>query len=244
MRGNDCGLCPLRSHAIFRTCDSREREFISRIKKGEIEVAAGTQILTEGEQSNHLYTVLSGWAFRHKGTEDGGMQILNFALPGDLVGLQSAVMGKMEHSVGALTKLKLCVFDRRDVWEIYTNHPTLAFALTWFAAREEQILDQNLVSLGQYTGLQKITHLILHLFDRAKAVGLADNDHLQVPLTQQHLGQALGLTNVHVNRLLRILAERGLIEVRGNSFRILDRAAAERLANYEEPAKEMTRPIL
>ncbi|TIP57352.1 MAG: Crp/Fnr family transcriptional regulator, partial [Mesorhizobium sp.] len=102
-------------------------------------------VLVEGSHSAHLYTVLSGWAFRYKLLPDGRRQILNFSMPGDLIGLQGSLMGEMQHSVEALSPMLLCVFEREQLQELYRNHPGLAYDITWIASREERMLDENLL---------------------------------------------------------------------------------------------------
>ena len=84
-------------------------------KAGELVVDPGATILLEGTNSAHVFTVLSGWAFRFKSLEDGRRQILNFSLPGDFLGLQGSIFDKMQHSVEALTAAVLCVFPREKV---------------------------------------------------------------------------------------------------------------------------------
>ena len=82
---------------------------------------------------------------------DGRRQILNFALPGDFIGLQASIFDSIGNSVEALSDVVLCVFPREKLWDLYTRYPTLAFDVTWLAAREEQILDEHLLSVGRRT---------------------------------------------------------------------------------------------
>lgn len=244
MERTRCQQCPLRKFSLFRKSLDEEVEYIAEFKRGELHVEAGSTILYEGANAPHLFTVLSGWAYRSKTTIDGKVQILNFALPGDLVGLQTAIMGEMDHSVTALTTLKLCVFERRDVWNVFRDHPTLAFSMTWLASREERILDQNLLSVGQHTGLMKVAFLLLHLFDRAEAVGMTQGNSCKMPATQSQLAQALGLTNVHVSRMCTLLAQRGLMQLKNGVLTILDRERSEGLASYRRDMEEGRRPIV
>ncbi len=154
-------------------------------------------------------TVLSGWAFRYKMLDDGRRQILNYALPADLVGLQGSLMREMEHSVEALTPLVLCVFPRGKLWDLYTKFPSLAFDVTWLAAREEQQIDEHLLSIGRRTALERAAFLLLHLFVRADEAGLTKNGSIQFPFTQQHLADTLGMSLVHTNKTLkRLLASK------------------------------------
>ena len=163
--------------------------------------------------------MLSGWAFRYKMLDDGRRQILNYALPADMVGLQGALMREMEHSVEALTPLTLCVFPRAKLWELYAKLPSLAFDITWLAAREEQLIDENLVSVGRRTALERIAYLLLHLFVRAQEAGLTKGNSIQFPFTQQHLADTLGMSLVHTNKTLKRLtaSRRGALE--GPHFR-------------------------
>ena len=238
-----CEHCPLRARPAFRELSAAELAFMLRFKRGELVVDAGATILLEESASPHLYTILEGWAFRHKALEDGRRQVLNFALPGDLVGLQIAIMNEMQHTVTALTQTRLCVFQRDKVWTVYQDHPALAFAMTWIASREEQLLDGHLLNVGQRNALERAAYLALHLYDRAAAVGYAGNDALQAPFGQAHFADAIGVTAVHLNRTLRRLRETGLLLWRDDSMVILDRPRLEAVANYERDA-EARRPLI
>ena len=146
------------------TSRKSELAFVSKFKKGELSVDKGATMLVEGSHSAHLYTVLFGLGFRYKLLADGRRQILNYLLPGDLIGLQGSLMGEMQHSVEALSPMLLCVFEREQLHTLYRNHPGLAFDITWIASREEQMLDENLLSIGRRTALERAAYLIcLHL---------------------------------------------------------------------------------
>ena len=141
-----CELCPLRKRAGLREFSRDELEFVKTFKVDELRVEPGISFLREGTRSEHLYTVLKGWAFRYKVLDDGRRQILNYALPADMVGLQGTLMNEMQHSVEALTPVVLCVFPRAKLWGLYSRLPSLAFDITWLAAREEQLIDEHLVN--------------------------------------------------------------------------------------------------
>ena len=156
-----CERCPLRNHATFRGFSPEELAFVSAFKSGELNAEAGTTLLLEGTNSAHLYTLLSGWVFRYKALPDGRRQILNFALPGDFLGLQASVTDVMQHSVEALTDSVLCIFERDKLWSLYTQFPSLAFDLTWLAAREEQMLDEHLLSVGRRHAVERVAFVLL-----------------------------------------------------------------------------------
>ena len=188
--------------------------------------------------------MLQGWAFRYKMLPDGRRQILNYALPADMVGLQGSLMREMEHSVAALTPLTLCVFPRAKLWELYSKFPSLAFDVTWLAAREEQLIDENLLSIGRRTALERTAYVLLHLFVRAKEVGLANGSNvIQFPFTQQHLADTLGMSLVHTNKTLKRLAASNAIRCKDRVFEISDRAALERIAG-DDGSQHKARPYI
>jgi len=239
-----CERCPIRKLPAFRPFTPEELEFVSSFKTGELTVGPRTTILQEGMSSTHLFTVLEGWAFRYKTLPDGRRQVLNFALPGDFLGLQASLFNEMSHSVEALSRVLLCVFPRERLWELFERYPSLAFDVTWLGSREEQILDQNLLSIGRRTAIERTAYLLLHLHGRARAVGLAPSERFAPPLTQQHLADALGLSIVHTNKTLKRLSDRRIIRWKNRMLEILDIEALREIAYWEDDAAGSVRPLI
>jgi CRP-like cAMP-binding protein len=228
-----CSTCPLRQRANYRPFTETEAAFVQKFKSGDLVIQAGATLYAEGTDSAHLYTVRSGWAFRHKLLEDGRRQILNFALPGDLLGLQASLFSSLEHSVEALSELRLCVFERDNLWDLFEQHPSLAFDVAWLASREERLLDEHLLSIGQRSARERIAHLLLLLFDRARIAGLTNRSRTKMPLTQHHLADALGLSLAHTNRTLRRLENDGLLAWRaGGQLELTDVGALTEIGEY------------
>jgi CRP-like cAMP-binding protein len=227
----------------FRPFEPQELRFVSSFKTGELVAEAGSTLMAEGSPSAHLYTLLSGWAFRYKSLPDGRRQILNYMLPGDLLGLQNSIVGEMQHSIEALTPLVLCVFQRDRLTELFANHPGLGFDITWLAASEERMLDEHLLSLGRRTAMERAAYLIAFLHQRAAAVGIDPMRSLHVPITQQHVADTLGLSIVHTNKTLRKLADRNLIRWLDRSCEVLDVKGLLGLADWDgSPAQK--RPLI
>ena len=239
-----CVKCPLRGKEVLRDFTADELAFVANFKSGELNVEAGTNILLQGTNSAHLYTVLAGWAFRYKTLPDGRRQILNYALPGDFLGLQGSISDEMQHSVEALTDMLLCVFPREKLWGLYTGYPALAFDVTWLAAREEQILDDNLINIGRRTSLERTAYLLLHLFLRAEEVGLTKGETIQFPFTQQHIADTLGMSLVHTNKTLKRLSASKAVRWKDKQFEILDRQALIDIAGYEHSPQRHRRPFI
>lgn len=242
-RRYSCDSCPLRSLPIFREFEAQELEFVNKFKKGELVADRGATVLVEGNHSAHLYTVLSGWGFRYKLLPDGRRQILNYVMPGDLIGLQGSVMGEMQHSVEALSELLLCVFERDKLHELYRKHPGLGYDITWLAAREERMLDENLLSIGRRTAIERAAYLIAFIHARARVVGLNGRKAVEIPITQQHVADTLGLSLVHTNKTLRKLMDRKLIAWRDGGCQVLDADALQDIAGWHGLG-EVRRPLV
>lgn len=238
-----CHQCPLKKFDHFRDFNERELSFVSRFKTGELAADPGATILVEGAHSAHLYTVLTGWAFRYKILEDGRRQILNYVVPGDLVGLQGSLMNEMQHSLEALTPVNLCVFERDRLTELFENHASLSYDVTWIAAREERILDEHLLSIGRRSALERAAYLLAFLHTRAKSVGLFNGNKATIPLTQQHIADTLGLSVVHTNKTLRKLAQRDLVQWRDRGCEILNAEGLADIAGWT-PEPEANRPFI
>ena len=237
-----CHQCPLRELSAFRDFTAKELDFVSQFKSGELSSERGATILVEGMHSAHLFTVLSGWAFRYKLLPDGRRQIMNYVLPGDLLGLQGSLIGEMDHSVEALTPVTLCVFERSKLERLFERHPTLGYDLTWIAAQEERILDEHLLSVGRRTALERTAYLLSFIHQRAKSVGMNGGRRL-IPITQQHVADTLGLSLVHTNKTLRKLSDRKLMRWQDKGCEILDPDGLRALAGWEGLKKE-ARPFI
>ncbi|MDB5542075.1 MAG: Crp/Fnr family transcriptional regulator [Devosia sp.] len=238
-----CEACPLRDNEHFRDFTPAELKFVSGFKRGELVSEAGSMILAEGSHNAQLFTLLSGWAFRYKTLEDGRRQILNYLLPGDLVGLQGSVIGEMEHSVESLSPVVLCVFQRDNLPNLFENHPGLAFDVTWLASREERMLDENLLSVGRRSATERAAYLIAFLYQRSEQVGQGRSSRHLIPITQQHVADTLGLSIVHTNKTLRKLASRELIRWHDRACEVLDPKGLAEVAGWDG-LSESKRPLI
>jgi CRP-like cAMP-binding protein len=197
-----CKNCPLHKKDLFKTMSRDELEFMEKFKVGELTVEPGTPILLEGSNAPQLYTVLSGMGIRDISLANGERQVVSFVFPGDFIGLQAGVMGEMGHSVEARTHMRMCVFDRSDLWNFFRNHPSRGFDMVWLAAVEEHFLGETLATIGQRSATQSIAWALVKIFQRGEALGLVTNNVMDFPFTQRDLADALGLSLVHTNKTL------------------------------------------
>lgn len=240
-----CARCPLRHLACFDDYAADRIDFIQTLKIGELHIGTDAEIIPEGAHGGHLYTLLSGWAFRFKTLSDGRRQILNFLLPGDFIGLQQKMAADATHGVTALTEVRLCVFPRDSLWEIHRSFPDIAYDVTWLAAHEEALVDEVLLSVGRRNAAERIAILLLLLHKRAMSLQLGDADNtVPFPVTQQHIADALGLSLVHTNKTLRRLEATGLHRIRGGRLSLPKPDALASLADYYARSAAAPRPLI
>jgi CRP-like cAMP-binding protein len=227
-----CQECSLRACGLFRPISDNELSVIAEMKREHLELPAGSQIIRAGDDCPNLYTLYSGWAFRFKTLPDGRRQILNFLLPGDLLGLQAAMFEVARHGIEALTDVQLCLLPRRDVWGLFGQMPELAFDVTWLGSREESYVDENLTSAGRRSAAERIAALIVMLYKRAKLLGLVTDDTFNFPLTQEHIADALGLSLVHTNKTLAKLRRMDMFKLAGGKLTMINPHALARVGQY------------
>lgn len=238
-----CPQCPLRPRPAFKPVSPAELAWLYQRKVGQRRCQPGESIIQPGDTDERIYTLLSGWAFRYNTLPDGRRQILNFLLPGDLLGLQAELNAAAPHGIEALTEVSLCAFKHSTVFRLFSDHANLAYDLTWLAAHSERLGDDVLLSVGRRTARERVAMLLVHLTKRARSVGMEEGGCIPFPLTQAHLADALGLSPVHVNRVLQRLRRDGLIRLADGRLAIGDLRALRRVAEYwDQPAP--FRPLL
>nr|WP_233101984.1 Crp/Fnr family transcriptional regulator [Variovorax sp. IB41] len=218
----------------FLPASQEELKTIQSFRVGARRVAAGGAIVEEHRPSAQLFTLYSGWAFRYKTLTDGRRQILSFLLPGDFIGLQDEFAEGQTHGVEAVTDATLCAFSRDRLWPLFHAQPKLGYDITWLAAREEKMVDDNLVTAGRRNAGERIAMLLMHLYRRAERVGMVRDGWVEFPFNQQHIADALGLSLVHTNKTLRRLQRLGLYKLDAGWLRILEPHALEALGDYFE----------
>jgi CRP-like cAMP-binding protein len=199
-----------------------------------VNVRKGQDIMICGSHYHWLYVNRSGWLARYKLLHNGSRQIIDFILPGQLVGLSACLFQRALYSVVAITKATLLTIPFDMVDEAFEKHPALAKALFRSAALEGAILGEHLIDAARRSAYQRVSHLLLELLMRLNHGRSSDEMSFSVPLTQELIADALGLTPVHVNRTLRALREDGLIAMDGRSIKILDFEALALLSDFEK----------
>ncbi|MDB5886185.1 MAG: cyclic nucleotide-binding protein [Polaromonas sp.] len=227
-----CAACRLRKTGAFTAVAGEELAFIESFRRNTLMRPAGSVLIHEQKPNGKLFTLYEGWAFRYKTLSDGRRQILNFLLPGDLIGLQQKFSDGAMHGIEAVTDVSLCVFSHEGLWELFRRFPSLGYDITWLAAREEGLVDENLLTTGRRNAAERVAMLLMHLYRRLERLRLAHEGSVAFPINQQHIADTLGLSLVHTNKTLRRLHQMGLHDISNGRLRLLNTRALERLADY------------
>jgi CRP-like cAMP-binding protein len=200
---------------------AEDREALAGLCEDAREMRARRNIIREGDRPDHVHLVVSGWAARYKLLPDGARQITAFLIPGDFCDLHVTILGEMDHSIVTLTDAKVAFIPRGQI-EALIDRPKLAKAFWWATLVDEAVLRAWVVNVGRRSAYESVGHLMCELYVRMKNVGLAPGNSFELPLTQEELADALGLTPVHVNRVLQRMRAEELISFRRGSLEILD----------------------
>jgi CRP/FNR family transcriptional regulator len=194
-------------------------------------VRPGEQIVTRNQASDNVFVVCSGWAFRFFQLPNGRRQILNFLLPGDLFSAAAVFAERFHFSVKALTETQLSGFRRAEVQARCAVNPDIGTALANACIAEANGADELLTALGQRSAEERIAYLFLHLQQRIAAQSVIREQRYRFPLRQQHIADAVGLTPVHVSRVLGLFRERGIVELSDGVLKVFNLPELERIGS-------------
>ena len=200
---------------------------------GTLRIRKNKDLLVAGTHYESVYINHDGWLLRYKILHNGSRQIIDFILPGQIIGLQAYLFKNSLYSVAAITETLLSVIPFEMIDELFERSPRLAKALFWSAGCEAAILAEHLIDAARRSAYERVSHLLLELLVRLKGASLTNDMSFEMPLTQELIGDALGLTTVHVNRTIRSLREDKLIAVDGKVVTILDFEALSLLSDFE-----------
>ncbi|MDT8450933.1 MAG: Crp/Fnr family transcriptional regulator [Wenzhouxiangellaceae bacterium] len=194
---------------------------------------AGTTMQPEQSRYEATRILLEGWAFRFRTLDDGSRQIVNFLLPGDTVGLYGALFPTCVSGVELISDVRVAELPCESLFDVFAASSRLGAALCWIAGQDERFLEQQIVRIGRLNAQLRIAHLLLELFHRAVMSGASPLDAATIPIGQTLIAEALGLSHVHVNRSLRALREKELIEVRPQRIRLLQPDVLKNFSRYD-----------
>ena len=230
--------------SAFVALSPDELAVLDRLHQRRRTFQAGRDFVQQGQHGNAVYIVASGWVCSYKILPDGLRQIVNFQIPGDFLGLRSVLLQTSDHCVEPVTDVEACEVLGSELLNAFAHTPRLAAAVLWAASRDEAMVVEHLVDIGRRNAVDRVGHFLLELGSRLSLIGLGDETGYACPLTQYHLADSLGLSAVHVNRVLRILRESGTVTFRDGRVTFGDRARLTKLVQFDSAYLDQKRPLL
>jgi CRP-like cAMP-binding protein len=208
----DSTLAPLvRKLSYWRPFDDADEQALLALPHQVREYEPSHFIVREREKPSHCCLMLSGFAFRHKVVRTGERQIMSLHMKGDMVDLHNSVLGTADHSVQTLVSSRVAMIPRAAVVQLAFDRPAIGYAMWFDTLVDGAIFREWIVNVGRRDAKARLAHLLCEFALRLKVAGLGEKTNYELPMTQEQLADALGLTPVHVNRTIRSLEAEGLI---------------------------------
>ena len=204
----------------------------------------GVDLVRQGQLGQLAYILADGWVCSYKLLPSGTRQIVDFQVPGDFLGLRSVLFRTSDHNAEAMTRVEVSEVSSIDLIDAFAATPRLATAVLWAASRDEAMVVEHLVDIGRRNAVERTAHFLLELGARLKLVGLGTKEGYACPLSQYMLADALGLSAVHINRVLRQLREEGLLTFRSGQVIFDDFERLVELADFDTAYLDQDGPLL
>lgn len=205
----------------FAPLSTSDRHLLDEVMHNRRSVGSHVDLIREGDAPSDVHLILDGFACRYKVLRDGRRQIMAYLLPGDFCDLHVFILKAMDHGIATLTGSIVVDIPRARVLEL-TERPAIARALWWVALVDEATLREWLVNIGARSAEERVAHLLCEVLVRLETVGLTSEGGYELPLTQTEIGETMGLSTVHMNRVIQSLRADGLITLNRKNVVIPD----------------------
>ena len=218
----------------YATLTDEDKRLMEVACSNQRDVPAHYDLIREGDRPSSVFVILKGWACRYKLLPEGGRQITAFLMPGDFCDMHVAMLDEMDHSMATITAARVAMIPRRRMEELIDSRPAITRAFWRTQLVDEGVLRSWIVSMGRRSSVKRVAHLLCELCIRAQTVGLATQHRCELPISQIVFADALGLTPVHVNRVLRNFRSRGIVEKNARRLVIVNLVQLIAVAGFDE----------
>jgi CRP-like cAMP-binding protein len=216
------GLSPTEVQALVEATGAPQR------------LPAKRDLIREGDRPGPVFVVLEGWAVRYKVLPNGARQVLAYLMPGDSCDLHVSLLAEMDHSIQTITPALVATISRADMDAIMDRHRGVARAMYLAQLVDEGTLRAWITSMGRRTSIERVAHLMCELYVRARTIGLTATPRLELPVSQLLLADSLGMTPVHLNRVLRELRTHGAVTLQRGSLTISNPNKLVEIAGFND----------
>jgi CRP-like cAMP-binding protein len=182
--------------------ESEDRSRVAALCDDTLRIPSKGHIALEGDRPDYVHVMLEGWGARYKTLKDGSRQIVDFLIPGDFCDLHVTLLREMDHGIIALSPCRVARINEKQIAQLTEENHRIIRAMWWSSLVDQAILREWVLNVGRRDAYGRIGHLLCEMHFRMARVGLVENDQLSLPITQEELADATGLTSVHVNRTL------------------------------------------
>lgn len=210
-----------------------DRACLEGLKAYIVPVRARSSIIRQGDAPDHAHLIHSGFACRYKALADGGRLILSFLIPGDICDFNAQVLGPMDYSVRALSDCETIKVPLKEFNDLIATNLNIYQGFRWMSLIDESILREWLMLAKCRSAEKQVAHLFCELLARLREVGLTDGNNYSFPVTQADIGDATGLSTVHVNRMLQRLRVEKLVEFKNKQVNISNLKLLEEFAEFD-----------
>jgi CRP-like cAMP-binding protein len=233
-----------RKLSVFVALSEEELAVLERLQECRHSFVVGRDMVHQGQSNQAAYILSSGWVCSYKIQADGTRQIVDFQVPGDFLGLRSVLLRTSDHGFEPIVDIEAAEVMTSDLLEAFAQAPRLATAILWAASRDEAMVVEHLVGIGRRDANARMAHFLLELGSRLALVDMGSKKGYDCPLTQYHLADVLGLSAVHVNRVLRQLRENGLLTFRDGHVTFQNYDGLVDLAEFDPAYLDQSGPLL
>lgn len=230
-----CSECAIRNSALFGELETKHLDKARKLRSCQVHYSAGEYLYHEGDTSDKAYTIYKGWVTLFKNLENGDRQILRFALPGDFLCYKIGKHSTLDHSAIALSDVTMCAFPIQRFRDVIAELPELAFAISSITDMVTERCHTSLTSIASHPADTKVAYLLLSLYIREQSLHKESLECVPFPITQEDIGDALGLTSIHVNRVFQGLRKQGLIKCKSKCLWVPNQEALAVIAKVNLP---------
>ncbi|SHE54113.1 cAMP-binding domain of CRP or a regulatory subunit of cAMP-dependent protein kinases [Modicisalibacter ilicicola DSM 19980] len=203
--------CIVRLFSNYCALSEKDKELLFALEQSPTEVRAGETLWKECDRASEFCTIRRGWAYSYRNLGDGSRQILEIYLPGDIIGMREFAFSQRLSGVTMIDDGVICYFPHRRLLDIFRSSTTLTAVLFAIASRHQVLLTERLVNLARRSAYQRLAHFLYEMYERLGQTDSLSDGHFRLPLSQEQLGDALGLSSVHISRTFSTFREEGLV---------------------------------
>lgn len=232
--GESAISCFIKNFSRYAELSPGDKTFLARFEETPQPYAAGSEVIAQGLPADHLYVLSKGWCVVKYDQADGRRQILDLCHGGDIVGMREVSFKRSINGMQTLTDAVLCPFPKHLLTEMFSSYPRLASILFLASMRREALLIERVVNLGRRNAEERLAHFVSELKQRADQVADEESASFDIPIPVQLLADCLGMSGMHVYRMINRLKKSKLARFEDGRFTLLDELGLRRLARFRD----------